>query len=226
MNDASKGTGSVARYGWLVGLVAAIALVFAVMGDVGFKAPQPVDAGMTVQSSGGRNLRPAERPDLHIVVMDASPGADAFWTEESFDEERIRRVGLLGHDARWIDDLVKEPDNVWTKVADRGGPTFKDERLGTMVTFKLVDGKVAVVRADFSEGAMSASATALSWMVLGNRMALPFHLEDQVAPDGVLGATETLWDGRVVHWRAGLRTTGEPPYGPAFFEISYAPLAR
>lgn len=215
----------MARFGWLIGLVAAVAVVFLVLGDVGFRAPPPVDASPPDQgNSGGRRVQGRPRPDMYVVTMDAEVIADAAWTEESMDETRVRRVGLLGHDARWVASLVKEPDNVWTTVPDRGGPTFKDERLGTMVTFKLVNNQVTVVRADFSESAKSAAATALSWMVLGNRMALPFHLESDQPGDGIITKTEKLWDGRTVHWRAALRTTGEPPYGPAWFEISYQPI--
>ena len=225
MSSAPNGSGSVARFGWLIGLAAALAVVFLVLGDVGFRAPPPVDAGPVDRgTSGGRRVQGRPRPDMYVMTMDAEVIADAAWTEESMDETRVRRVGLLGHDAQWIAALMNEPDNTWRAVPDRGGPTFKDERLGTMVTFKLVDNKVTVVRADFSETARSASATALSWIVLGNRMPLPFHLESEQPGDGVMSQTEKLWDGRTVHWRAALQTTGESPYGPAWFEISYQPL--
>ena len=216
---------SSARYGWLLGLFAAVGIVFLVLGDVGFKTPPDPDAGgPDAAPRTGRRAR-VDAPDLHIVVMDATPGPDAAWPEESLNEDRVRRIGLLDREARWVDEVMNEPGHTWRRVADRGGPTWHDERLGSTVTFKVEDGRVRSIRADFAETALSASATSLSWIVLGNRTPLPFHLEDHQPSDALLQGTETLWDGRVLHWRAQLRRGGPPPYGPAWFEVGYRPFS-
>lgn len=169
----------------------------------------------------------AAPPDARVVdaapapPVDASPlpPIDASPPPSPAEAEDAARTGLIGRPAGWIAHL---PPVGWTPSAD--GRRWTSPR-GTDVEFAVRDGRVTGVRVRFETGAFSAAVSELSNPLIGHRggggpmlpggeQAESMTLDPAVRTGTVEGA-----DGRPLEWRLWLRTTGEPPYGPARFEL-------
>ncbi len=170
--------------------------------------PPPPDAGKVARPAPLPELTPIAEPDASLVV-----------DEDTITREQVGKLGLLGRYPKWIDEVL-QGDTTWKKVEQRDdAPTWKNMN-DTLVTFLVKDGKISGIKAAFRENAYSAELTALSWFATGNRSAIPLHWEAMEVPDGKLmeGSFE-LEDGRRFRYRGKLRTTGEGPWGPEFFEL-------
>jgi len=148
-----------------------------------------------------------------------SRDAGGIGDEASVTRAQVERYGLLGREARWVDELLKG-DEAWKQVGEKdGAPTWRNFN-GVLVTFVVEGGHVRRAQAAFPDTSFSADLSALSGFFVGNRSALPLHWEAMEQPDGELLRGEfDLEDGRRFRYRGRLRTTGQDPWGPEFFAI-------
>lgn len=167
----------------------------------------------------------AAPPDAAVpdaAPPDAAPPDGFAVDDETLTIDEVRRIGLLDRPARFVEAFF-EGDPNWTRDPRAPAPTWVNHR-GTRVSFKIRGGRVASVGAEFAENALSADATALSGFFVGQHDALPVHLEMHDRSDVVprLGAFEDA-NGRRLYFRVRMRTEGDPPWGPAEFEVSARP---
>lgn len=151
--------------------------------------------------------RLAPLPALHdATVIDAAVAViDAGLTRES-----VLEIGLLNRSEGWIDTVFGVPE--WQPVA--GEPYTYTGFDQTRLRLVVERGVVVEIQAKFPPDALSASATGMSPWIVGNRAAIGVHLESDRADPKVLKGRYETEDGRTFYYRAQMRTTGEPPYGP------------
>jgi hypothetical protein len=138
------------------------------------------------------------------------------------DLQYIEQKGLLGQADRWLSErMAKAPG---FKPVEGSPRTWKNER-ATVQWLTDKSGRVTGADAVFTESSLSADLTALSPLFVGSQHGLPIHLEvhtpeeAQAATVGSFEMDETLY-----HYKADFRATGEPPYGPARFELRFEPF--
>lgn len=189
------------------------ALVYAIIGDAACQAPivlpdaapPPVDA------------EPPPPDVLH--VLDARP-IDAEPTE--LTAEIIERRGFIGIPAHWVDTLMDDRPG-WTRDPRTPAPTFVDDR-GVRVSFKIRGGRVQSVGAELPESSLSAEIKALSGFVVGNRDAVPLHIE--VYGDEPVKTRGSFEDaaGRLWYYRLEMPQGREPPYTAETIEFAAEPF--
>lgn len=141
------------------------------------------------------------------------------------DAIAAERVGLLGLAPDQID--VLRPRG-WSRL--EGDPPGWRSPMGTEVTFEISEGRVSGARARFAAEAFSSAASELTVPLIGvgtgGGPMLPGgeDAESMTAdPTPRTGSLVRDW-GPTLHWRLTLRTTGEPPFGPARLEVRATPF--
>lgn len=189
------------------------ALVYAIIGDAACQAPVvPPDAAPPPVDA-------APPPPDVLHVLDARP-IDAQPTE--LTAEIIERRGFIGVPAEWVDTLMDGRPG-WTRDPRTPAPTFVNEA-GVRVSFKIRGGRVQSVGAELPETALSADIKALGDFVVGNRGAVPLHIEP--------GAGETVKtrgsfedaDGRLWYYRVEMPQGREPPFTAETVEFAAEPF--
>ncbi len=124
--------------------------------------------------------------------------------------------GLMNREARWIGPMTPpgwgSTDTGWRSP------------LGTTVDFAVREGRVVGARARFPEAAFSSALSALTTSLIGHQggggAMLPGgeEAESMTVERGPRSGTVKFSSGEM-DWTLWLRTTGEPPYGPARFDL-------
>lgn len=195
-------------------------VVYAVVGDAACHRQAPVrstapvaDASVAVTPPPLPRMEPTREPDAGAI------------DDDTLTFEVLRTVGPLGREARWLPELLAQ--SVDWKAAESGddddGPTWQNDH-GHRLTWVVENGRVVAARAEFTESAMSASAMAMSPVLLGVRSGLPINFEvGEVTHEPLTGSFE-VEGGRTFYYRAEMRTTGDPPYGPRTLEVRPRPF--
>jgi len=128
----------------------------------------------------------------------------------------------MGQTREWVEKLMGE--HRWKIIPSADGTTYQNANQVTL-SFRYREGRVFGALAEFPETALSADLTALSEYFVGNGAHFPFHFESMTVPDpperrGYFRDAS----GTDLYFRGRLRTVGDPPFGPARFEMATAPL--
>ena len=164
-----------------------------------------------------KKTRPTERDD---TLIEATPEPEL--PPEGWTRERVAKAGVLGQERSWISELMNTP--FWTREASGDGLVYTNSNEVTL-TYIVPRGRVTAMTVRFPATATSADLTAVSGLMIGNERHLPVHFEAYRRPNGdpLFGDFQTA-DGRRFYYRGTLRTTGDPPFGPAEFSIATSPF--
>ena len=137
--------------------------------------------------------------------------------------ETVRKRGVVGQGERWLRERMAEDPNM--KPVEGTPNAWKNERVELRWRTDAA-GQVFGAEAVFFEASHSADLTVLSPYFVGNQDALPVHFEVMTAEEAEETEEGTFESrtGVTYHYRAAYRTSGEPPYGPARFEIQTRPF--
>ncbi|MEE2756328.1 MAG: hypothetical protein VYA30_06690 [Myxococcota bacterium] len=146
-------------------------------------------------------------------------------TNDRLSLVEVERTGLLGRSKSWLKRVMDRAH--WVEKSgdpDTSGPTFINSN-GVEMTFTIVGQQVYGASVIFPPKAVSADMTALSEFFIGQSDHFPLHWESlkrglNVDRQGRFDNTR----GQTLYYRGKLRETGEPPFGPARFEISLGPF--
>lgn len=199
----------------ILSVLAMAALIYAFIGDASCNDPPPQqDAGPPP---------PDAAPPIDSYLHDARPPPPPRPGDDQLTLEEIRRTGLIDVPEIWIDRLLEASPH-WTRDPRSPAPTFVNHR-GTRVSFKTRGGRITSVGAEFREDALSADLALLGSFIVGTFDHLPLHFEqhDRNTPVKPRGSFEDRL-GRLWYYRVEMRRDGDPPYGPAVFEIAADPF--
>jgi hypothetical protein len=205
------------RFAIPIGVLIMGAIFFGILGDVGFRdLPVPdAEVDATVPPDLGPPIEISV--DAFIHRLDAEPlppPKDAF--------EALARYGVFGRGTEDLDRFLKRGGMIRQDKAPEGARAYRDH--GTLLTLKIEGGVVTALRADFDDQAASASLTALSWVACNERDHIRLHWDQETPGGALLTGSFPQDDGRTFHYRGMMRSSGEPPYGPAYIELSDTPF--
>lgn len=196
-------------------VLAMAGLIYAIVGSDSFRGRPVPDAAVPDAAP------PPPPPPQPVITMDSGVPSDMAVPEETASVETLRQFGVFGRDAQYLDEMMK---GHLVRVADKGGPTYRSEADGTLLTFRVEGGRVTGARADFGQRAMSATLTGLSWIFSGQRDHIPLHWEGPTPGEQYEGSYRDQY-GRTVHYRGALQTSGDGGlFGPAWLELSTRPF--
>ncbi len=196
------------------------ALFYAIVGDAGCQAPP------LVPDAAPPDAAPRARPDPlpPIDITREVPDAAVVLDDATMTLALVERFGLIGRESRWVGEFLAD-DPHWKPVAEHEDRVVWKNGNNVTVTFLIEDGHVVGTDTRFDEKSFSADLTALSFLVVGSRDAMPLHWEEMETHGGELRSGEfELEDGRVFYYRGRVRTEGQEPYGPERFEVRATPF--
>jgi len=136
--------------------------------------------------------------------------------------EDIRARGVLGQDTKWLAKTLDKSD--WTRDHTAEPWTYVNGNQVRM-TFRTLASRVSGISVVFPPKALSADLTVVSEFLVGQHGGFPLHWEAFSRPETALKIGQFRHpDGRVIYYRGELRTTGDPPFGPKFVELSRRPF--
>jgi hypothetical protein len=198
------------------------ALFYAIVGDAGCGTPPALDAG--VLPDAAVFAKPKALPPIELPKLE--PDAGYLLDESEMTLELVKRWGIIGRDEKWVGEILAD-DPHWKPISSHDDRAVWRNGNNVEVSFMLERGRVAGLSAAFPENSFSADLTALSWLVMGNRDALPMHWEEFEAHQGEpRNGTFELDDGRIFNYRGRVRTKGQDPWGPELFEVRTTPFPR
>ncbi len=198
-------------------IVGMLALVFAIIGDVGFRDHALPDAGAVVDAAP-----PPPPPPPPPLPMDMGPAVDVGVPDGPPSVERYYEYGVLNQDPSVLKSFLGR--NRFEPIESDAGPAFKDD-LGTQLTFRVEGGRITGARADFAENSASATLTGLSWVFSSTRDHIPLHWESDTEPGKAYAGSWRDRFGRTIYYRGALHGGTMEMHGPAWIELSMRPFA-
>jgi hypothetical protein len=208
--------------------IAPISIIFMVSMTVWFLKPSS-KAVMPGTKMDGKKRQPRPLPALNLPApkpMTSSPGSLGRAKKEirspTTPLQDIRAGGVLGQDKKWLSSVMDRTD--WQRANSDDVWTYVNTNQVQM-TFQILASRVHGISIVFPPKALSADLSVISSFLVGERGRLPLHWEAfrrPVKPKKVGQFRHP--DGRSIYYRGELRTTGEPPFGPKFIELSATPF--